>query len=62
METLAWIEQTGLAVFVREDVHARSVPLIVHARGTAFPLGGGMAIARSAGRRCRAGAQAGPAA
>jgi hypothetical protein len=42
---LAWIEQTPLSVFVREDFYAYFVLLIVHAWGMAFLVGGGIAIA-----------------
>jgi hypothetical protein len=41
----AWIEQTPLSVFVREDFYAYFVLLIVHAWGMAFLVGGGVAIA-----------------
>ena len=44
MDALAWIEQTRLSVFVREDFYAYFVLLIVHAWGMAFLVGGGIAI------------------
>lgn len=44
METLAWIEQTRLSVFAREDFYAYFVLLIFHAWGMAFLVGGGMAV------------------
>ncbi|MBT2135055.1 hypothetical protein KK137_12015 [Croceibacterium sp. LX-88] len=44
MGTLAWIEQTSLSVFVREDLYAYFVLLIFHALGMAFLVGGGIAI------------------
>ncbi len=44
METLAWIEQTRLSVFVREDLYAYFVLLIFHAWGMALLVGGGVAI------------------
>ena len=44
MDALAWIEQTRLAVFVREDFYAYFVLLILHAWGMAFLVGGGVAI------------------
>jgi hypothetical protein len=42
--TLAWIEQTPPAVFMREDFYAYFVALIVHAWGMAMLVGGGMAV------------------
>ncbi|MBO9518099.1 MAG: hypothetical protein J7493_08530 [Porphyrobacter sp.] len=45
MEALAWIEQTPLSAFVREDFYAYFVLLIFHALGMAFLVGGGIAIA-----------------
>lgn len=45
MDALAWIEQTRLSVFVREDFYAYFVLLIGHAWGMAFLVGGGVAIA-----------------
>ncbi len=44
MEALAWIEQTRLSVFVREDLYAYFVLLIFHAWGMAFLVGGGIAV------------------
>lgn len=44
METLAWIEQTRLSAFVREDFYAYFVLLIFHAWGMAFLVGGGVAV------------------
>jgi hypothetical protein len=44
METLAWIEQTRLSLFVREDFYAYFVLLIGHAWGMALLVGGGMAL------------------
>ena len=44
LDALAWIEQTRLSVFVREDFYAYFVLLIVHAWGMAFLVGGGIAI------------------
>ena len=44
MDTLAWIEQTRLSVFVREDFYAYFVLLIFHAWGMAFLVGGGLAV------------------
>ena len=44
MDALAWIEQTRLSVFVREDFYAYFVLLIFHAWGMAFLVGGGVAI------------------
>jgi hypothetical protein len=40
----AWIEQTPLSIWVREDLHAFFVILIFHALGMAFLVGGGMAV------------------
>ena len=45
IDALAWIEQTRLSVFVREDFYAYFVLLIFHAWGMAFLVGGGVAIA-----------------
>jgi len=45
MDALAWIEQTRLSVFVREDFYAYFALLIVHAWGMAFLVGGGIVIA-----------------
>jgi hypothetical protein len=44
MGALAWIEQTRLSVFVREDFYAYFVLLIFHAWGMAFLVGAGLAI------------------
>jgi len=44
MDALAWIEQTRLSVFVREDFYAYFVLLILHAWGMAFLVGGGIAV------------------
>lgn len=44
MDALAWIEQTSLSVFVREDFYAYFVLLIGHAWGMAFLVGGGIAV------------------
>ena len=44
IEALAWIEQTRLSVFVREDFYAYFVLLILHAWGMAFLVGGGIAV------------------
>ena len=44
MDALAWIEQTRLSVFVREDFYAYFVLLIGHAWGMAFLVGGGVAV------------------
>jgi hypothetical protein len=44
MEALAWIEQTRLSVWVREDFYAYFVLLIGHAWGMAFLVGGGIAV------------------
>src|SRR6187401_2055562 len=45
IDALAWIEQTPLSVFVREDFYAYFVLLFLHAWGMAFLVGGGVAIA-----------------
>jgi uncharacterized membrane protein len=45
MNTLHWIEQTSLSVFMREDLYAYFVLLIFHALGMALLVGGGIAIA-----------------
>lgn len=42
MDALAWIEQTRLSVWVREDFYAYFVLLILHAWGMAFLVGGGL--------------------
>jgi hypothetical protein len=44
MDALAWIEQTRLSVWVREDFYAYFVLLIMHAWGMAFLVGGGIAV------------------
>ena len=44
MDALAWIEQTRLSLFVREDFYAYFVLLIFHAWGMAFLVGGGIAV------------------
>ena len=44
MDALAWIEQTRLSLFVREDFYAYFVLLILHAWGMAFLVGGGIAV------------------
>ena len=44
IDALAWIEETRLSVFVREDFYAYFVLLIFHAWGMAFLVGGGIAI------------------
>ncbi|GAA0272192.1 hypothetical protein GCM10009127_10640 [Alteraurantiacibacter aestuarii] len=44
MDILAWIEQTRISTFVREDFYAYFVLLIVHAWGMAFLVGGGFAV------------------
>ena len=44
IEALAWLEQTRLSVFVREDFYAYFVLLIFHAWGMAFLVGGGVAV------------------
>jgi hypothetical protein len=44
MDALAWIEQTRLSVWVREDFYAYFVLLIGHAWGMAFLVGGGIAV------------------
>jgi hypothetical protein len=40
----AWIEQTPLSIWVREDLHAFFVILIFHSLGMGFLVGGGMAV------------------
>jgi len=42
MDAFAWMEQTRLSVFVREDFYAYFVLLIFHAWGMAFLVGGGI--------------------
>jgi hypothetical protein len=44
MDALAWMEQTRLSLFVREDFYAYFVLLIFHAWGMAFLVGGGLAV------------------
>src|SRR5687768_4581535 len=44
MDALAWVEQTRLSLFVREDFYAYFVLLIFHAWGMAFLVGGGIAV------------------
>ncbi|HYD25801.1 MAG TPA: hypothetical protein VEB68_13500 [Croceibacterium sp.] len=44
MAALAWIEQTRLSLFVREDFYAYFVLLIFHAWGMALLVGGGVAV------------------
>ena len=44
MDALAWIEQTRLSLFVREECYAYFVLLILHAWGMAFLVGGGIAV------------------
>ena len=44
LSVFAWIEQTPLSVFIREDFYAYFVLLIFHAWGMAFLVGGGLAI------------------
>ena len=43
-EIFAWIEQTPLSIWVREDLSAFFYILIVHAIGMAFLVGGGVAV------------------
>lgn len=46
----AWIEQTPLSIYVREDFYAFFVILIFHSLGMGLLVGGGMAVAlRTAG-------------
>ena len=40
----AWIEQTPLSIWVREDLYAFFVILIFHALGMGFLVGAGMAV------------------
>ncbi len=40
----AWIEQTPLSIWVREDLYAFFVILIFHSLGMAFLVGGGLAV------------------
>ena len=44
MDALAWLEQTRLSAFVREDFFAYFVLLIFHAWGMAFLVGGGIGV------------------
>jgi hypothetical protein len=44
MEALRWIEESRLAVFVREDFYAYFVLLILHAWGMALLIGGGIVL------------------
>lgn len=44
MDFLAWLEQTRISTFVREDFYAYFVLLVVHAWGMAFLVGGGLAV------------------
>jgi hypothetical protein len=44
MDAFAWMEQTRLSVFMREDFYAYFVVLIFHAWGMAFLVGGGLAF------------------
>jgi len=44
MEALAWLEQTRVSAFVREDFYAYFVLLILHAWGMALLVGGGIAV------------------
>jgi len=44
MDALAWLEQTRVSAFVREDFYAYFVLLILHAWGMALLVGGGMAV------------------
>jgi hypothetical protein len=44
MDAIAWMEQTRLSLFVREDFYAYFVLLIFHAWGMAFLVGGGVAV------------------
>jgi hypothetical protein len=50
MDVFAWIEQSPLSIYVREDFYAFFVILIFHSLGMGLLVGGGMAIAlRTAG-------------
>ena len=51
MDALAWIEQTRLSVFVREDFYAYFVLLIVHALGMAFLVLVALIAVRAVGRK-----------
>lgn len=44
MEAFAWIEQTPLSIFVREDLYAFFYILIFHSLGMGLLVGGGLAI------------------
>ncbi len=44
MDAIAWIEQSAISTWVREDFYAYFVLLILHAWGMAFLVGGGFAI------------------
>jgi hypothetical protein len=44
MQALAWIEQTALSAFIREDFYAYFALLIFHALGMAFLVGAGLAV------------------
>jgi len=44
MNAIAWLEQTSLSLFVREDFYAYFVLLIFHALGMAFLVGSGIAV------------------
>lgn len=44
MDALALIEQTRLSAFMREDLYAYFVALILHAWGMALLVGGGIAV------------------
>ncbi len=44
LHALAWMEQTPLSVFMREDFYAYFVALIGHAWGMAMLVGGGLAL------------------
>lgn len=44
MALFAWIEQTPLSIWVREDLYAFFVILIFHSLGMGFLVGGGMAV------------------
>ena len=44
IRALAWMEQTALSTFVREDFYAYFVLLIGHAWGMAMLVGGGLAF------------------
>lgn len=44
IEIFAWVEQTPLSIWVREDLYAFFYILIGHAIGMAFLVGGGVAV------------------